>query len=424
MIDREKRRAKMEKRIEGSKKISITSYPVVIWLLALGMVINVTGNSFLWPLNTIYITEVLGKSVSIAGFVLMLQQASSIFGNLIGGWLFDFQGAKKTIILGISMSIISVTILSFYNDWHYYVTLMLFLGFSNGLVFPSMYAMSGSVWPEGGRRAFNVIYVSQNLGVALGSTLGGIVAQISFQLIFLANAITFAAFLVLILFGFKKKHWERANASSIQRNGLFAKKGIKIQKRNFTALMIMSFSFILTWMPYVQWQTSISKFIEGLGIPLSKYTVLWTINGALIVLGQPIISFVTKRLLTTTKRQMVVGGLIFILAFAVLFNNTWYYGFVIAMIIMTTAEMLVWPAVPSAAADLAPEGKKGFYQGVVSSAAAAGRMLGFLIGGFLYDNTSMNNLLIIMVSLFFVAVIGFVNYDFILKKQDTKELSA
>ena len=40
-----------------------------------------------------------------------------------------------------------------------------------------MFAMAGSVWPEGGRKAFNAIYVVQNLGVALGATIGGYVAK-------------------------------------------------------------------------------------------------------------------------------------------------------------------------------------------------------------------------------------------------------
>lgn len=41
--------------------------PKEIWWLVIGMAINITGASFLWPLNTIYMNEVLGKSLSTAG---------------------------------------------------------------------------------------------------------------------------------------------------------------------------------------------------------------------------------------------------------------------------------------------------------------------------------------------------------------------
>jgi hypothetical protein len=40
------------------------------------MIVNVTGSSFLWPLNTIYIHDHLGKSLSVAGVVLMLNAAA------------------------------------------------------------------------------------------------------------------------------------------------------------------------------------------------------------------------------------------------------------------------------------------------------------------------------------------------------------
>ena len=40
--------------------------PKHIWLLVIGTVINVTGASFLWPLNTIYMHNELGKSLAFA----------------------------------------------------------------------------------------------------------------------------------------------------------------------------------------------------------------------------------------------------------------------------------------------------------------------------------------------------------------------
>ncbi|KXG43589.1 MDR family MFS transporter [Tepidibacillus decaturensis] len=399
----------------------IFNYPISIWILAIGMTINVTGNSFLWPLNTIYITKVLHQSMSIAGIVLMLQQATGILGNLIGGWLFDKWGGKKTIITGILLSVITVLALSVFNQWTIYVILMLILGFSNGLVFPSMYAMAGSVWPEGGRRAFNMIYVAQNFGVALGSTLGGLVAQISFTLIFIVNALTFILFLLLVLFGFNKDQWQEVSDNTIGHRDLIGNESmIKNQLSHFIALMVISLAFILSWIPYVQWQTSLSAYISSIGIPLSKYTLLWTINGALIVLGQPLVNYITKFLLRTIKKQLLIGMIIFVFSFLLLYQNKSYFGFVLAMVIMTLAEMLVWPAVPSAAANLAPEGKAGFYQGVISSAGAGGRMLGFLIGGWLYDHTTMDVLIIIMISFFVISGLIFSNYDRGLKMKGRK----
>ena len=68
---------------------------------------------------------------------------------------------------------------------------MPFLGFSGGIIFPSMYATVGSVWPEGGRKAFNAIYLAQNLGVAIGPAIAGIVADRNINNIFLANLLAY-----------------------------------------------------------------------------------------------------------------------------------------------------------------------------------------------------------------------------------------
>lgn len=394
------------------------TYPRSIWILAVGMTINVTGNSFLWPLNTIYITEVLHKSLSFAGLVLMMQQGIGILGSLIGGWLFDRWGSKKTIVTGIILSIMTVFSLGFVYDIRIYIVLMLLLGFSTALVFPSMYAMAGTLWPEGGTKAYNIIYVAQNLGVALGSTFGGLIAQISFQYIFFFNALAFIPFILLMLLGLKKEEWQKAEYPSFRENPMHSMMNLpNLQKKQFFSLLILSAAFVLTWIPYVQWQTSISFYIKSIGIPLSHYTLLWTINGSLIVLGQPIIYFLTKKLLNTEKKQMGVGVLIFLGAFIILYDNQLFSGFVLAMIVMTLAEMLVWPAVPSAAAELAPEGRKGFYQGVISSAGAGGRMLGYLFGGWLYDHTSMNILILLMMFFFAISGVFFINYDRSLRKK-------
>ncbi len=40
-----------------------------------------------------------------------------------------------------------------------------------------------------------------------------------------------------------------------------------------------------------------------------------------------------------------------------------YAGYVVAMVLGTFGEMLVWPAVANAAAQLAPAGQEGRYQG-------------------------------------------------------------
>ena len=168
--------------------------PKIVWLLVIGMAVNVTGSSLIWPLNTIYLHNELGKSLSLAGFVLMLNSGASVLGNLLGGTLFDKIGGYRSILIGIVISGISLLGIIFLHGWPWYAVWLVILGFGSGIVFPSIYAMAGSAWPEGGRKTFNAIYISQNLGVALGAALGGFIADLSFTYIFILNFLMYAVF--------------------------------------------------------------------------------------------------------------------------------------------------------------------------------------------------------------------------------------
>ncbi|MBT2735967.1 MFS transporter [Bacillus sp. ISL-7] len=384
--------------------------PRALWLLIIGMIVNVTGSSFLWPLNTIYIHDHLGKSLSVAGIVLMLNSAASVIGNLYGGSLFDKIGGYKSIILGISITLAALVGLTFWHGWLAYIVFQIIIGFGTGIIFPSMYAMAGSVWKEGGRKAFNAIYVAQNLGVALGASLGGIVAAHSFQLIFLANTVMYVLFLLIAVFGYKGILVDSGKQGTIDINVPTV-----TNRKNLYALLILCTGYLLCWVAYVQWPTTIASYTQEIHISLTQYSLLWSINGALIVVGQPLLNSVLKHLTASLKLQMIIGIGIFIVSFLVAGKATVFSGFLVGMIILTIGEMFIWPAVPTVAFDLAPKGREGFYQGIVNSTATGGRMVGPLMGGMIVDMYNMSALFIVLIVLFLIAIITTLLYDRSLK---------
>lgn len=383
----------------------------------IGMVINVTGSSFLWPLNAIYIHDVLGKSMTMAGIVLMLNSAAGVVGNLLGGFLFDRVGGYRAIIIGLLTSVASAIGLVWNNDWPFYVIFLITIGFGSGMIFPSMYAMAGSVWPDGGRKPFNAMYVAQNIGVAVGAALGGVVANISFQLTFVANAGMFVIFLLLAALTY-----HQINVANVKPSGASKVSGIQ-DKSRFSALLVLCSGYLLTWIAYVQWQANIGPHTQTLGVSLNQYSLLWTINGALIVFVQPLISTVVKYVAKTLKSQIIIGSMIFIVSFFVVSNATQFSGFVVAMVILTIGEMLVWPAVPTIANDLAPKGREGFYQGVVNSAATGGRMLGPVIGGVMVDMYNINALYVLLIGVLAVSILTTLLYDRKIKTEESKAIA-
>jgi MFS family permease len=94
--------------------------------------------------------------------------------------------------------------------------------------------------------------------------------------------------------------------------------------------------------------------------------------------------------------------------------------FIAAMTILTVGEMLIWPAVPTIASQLAPEGREGFYQGIVNSTATGGRMIGPLLGGILVDLYGMSMLFTVLIGLFILTIFTTLIYDRKLKEQNKK----
>ncbi|ALM57363.1 MDR family MFS transporter [Staphylococcus equorum] len=379
--------------------------PKSVWWLVIGMALNITGSSFLWPLNTIYMNEQLDKSLTMAGFVLMINSFGMVIGNLLGGNLFDKLGGYPTIMIGTVICLISTTLLNFFHGWPWYAVWLVALGFGGGMIIPAIYALAGVAWPQGGRQTFNAIYLAQNLGVAIGAASGGFVAELSFNYIFIANLLMYVAFAVVAITQFNIKLDVKVKSNDTM--SLLSKQN-RVQ---FIALSLLCVMFSICWIAYIQWESTIASFTQEINMSMSQYSLLWTVNGIMILVAQPLIMPVIRLLKGNLKYQMLVGIAIFIMSFLVTSFAEQFSVFMIGMIILTLGEMFVWPAVPTIANQLAPKGKEGAFQGYVNSAATVGKAFGPLIGGVLVDTFNMQAMFLSMIGLLVIAVFFLMIYD-------------
>ena len=333
-----------------------------------------------------------------------------VVGNLLGGSLFDKLGGYKTILIGTFTCLCSTTLLNLFHGWPWYAIWLVLLGFGGGMIVPAIYAMAGAVWPNGGRQTFNAIYLAQNIGVALGAALGGFVAEFSFNYIFMANLIMYVLFAIVAITQFNLE----INAKFKPQDSIDLKS--KENKKRFTAMMLVCAMFAICWIAYIQWETTIASFTQSINISMSQYSVLWTINGIMILVAQPLIRPIIILLKGNLKHQMFVGILIFMSSFLITSFANHFAIFVVGMVILTFGEMFVWPAVPTIANQLAPVGKQGQYQGFVNSASTVGKAFGPFIGGILVDTFNMSMMFIGMIILLSFALLFLSFYDKVLPK--------
>ncbi|HYF95223.1 MAG TPA: MFS transporter [Symbiobacteriaceae bacterium] len=383
---------------------TLAEYPVLLWLLAGGAFLNIVGLSFIWPITTLYIHEHLGRPLTVAGWVLLLHSAGAAVGSLVGGYLFDRIGARRVLLAGLLCSLVLISLPGLFTSWPLFVAVMILYGISAMVVFPAINALAARAWPAGGRRAFNFIYVAHNMGVAVGTAVGGLLAERSFQLAFLGAAVMCLIVLVFFFFTIYDGGGERA-AGEVAAAAESVGEAVP-----WVPVGALFVGFLMCWLIYVQWQSSISVYMMGLGFSLASYSFLWTLNGLVIVIGQPLVTL-ALRLIRRTAAQLVTGIALFAASYLLLLTGGSYALFVTGMVILTLGEMLLWPGIPAAIDQVAPPARRGFLQGVISSASTAGRMLGPLAGGVIYDNLGYRPVLLIMTVLLAVPALCFVLYD-------------
>ncbi|MDF2607916.1 MAG: major facilitator superfamily protein [Bacillales bacterium] len=365
----------------------------VKWLV-IAMVIFLMGLSFLWPLNSIYLHNELGKSMYVTGIVLVFFNLTNLIGNFVGGWMFDKFGSKKAISIGVTISTIGLISMLIDKGWPNFAVNIAVISLGTGLVFPAMYALAAVIWPEGGRKTFNYMYVAANLGVAAGSSVAGIIADISFSYAYAANLALFLLFYLIMITKVNMSSEYKKENKNIDKG--FAERPATNLLISFT---LLNFGYLLCWFAYVQWQTPIATEVIKNGVSLSEYSLFWTMNGIVIVVGQPILNKVIEKWLHSNKSQIYAGYVVFILSVLYLFTASSFKDFMFAMFLMTVAEMLIWPAIPAIADKLAPAGQTGKYQGIVGGMSSAGRMFGPVVGGVIYDSKGIDAVYTFLVGL-------------------------
>jgi MFS family permease len=376
---------KIIKLTQLTKRLQNSDVPLPVLILVFGGFIQSTGNSLMWPLNSLFMYNILGRTLTEAGMLMSAQALTTLIGQFLSGFLADRFGAMRMMHLGFIGAIISLGLIGFFPVWEVYAPGLLAFGLSIAFIFVPLNALISQLWPEGGRRGFNLLYVFNNAGVAVGTALGGIIANYSFRLIFLLNALAFFIYLIFVLVGVPAK--KCLNTTSSLKQPPLPKQPHQsfVHDPGFPVLLALSGGILLIWTAYIQLTTVLPIIMTQLGFSLPQYSILWTLNGIFIVTLQPIILWIIRHWAHGFVRQFYLSCFLIGGSFVILLAQLPYYSYLLAMLVLTLGEMLIFPAVPAAAAQIAPKEKAATYQGIAAGAASGGRMLGPFFGGMVFD---------------------------------------
>lgn len=87
------------------------------------------------------------------------------------------------------------------------------------------------------------------------------------------------------------------------------KKGAKREfptKLALCSFILLLLTYLLCQLPHVQWQSNLSTYMTEIkGVTSSEYGNLWSLNGALIVLGQLVLIPVVNRFKNTYLHKFI-----------------------------------------------------------------------------------------------------------------------
>jgi len=362
-------------------KQATAGYPRQFWLLFWGMLISAAGGSMIWPFLTIYMRQQLDIPLTTVALLLTLNAAAGLATTTVAGPAVDRFGRKGVMVLSLAVNGATLLAMSSADTLQLWVILMAI----NGAFSPLFRVGSNSMVAdliEPGRRAsaYALLRMSNNLGVAIGPSVGGFVTAASYALAFYIAAGANAIFTLLVLFFVAETvPQKQAAADQPPTEGGY---GQVLRDRPFLAfcgvytLAVMAHVLLMVLLPvYAK---------ENFGVPENRYGFIMATNAAMVVLFQYAITRITERY--HHLPVLAIGSLFLALGTGSVALGWNFPTFLASMVILTIGEMIVIPTSTALTANLAPPTMRGRYMSIYGLTWGIGFGIGPVIGGFLNDN--------------------------------------
>jgi MFS family permease len=350
---------------------------------------------FVWPFLNIYLTEQLGIPLSVATMLPLLEQGVSVFTALGAGSVADRYGRKGLMVLSLGAVAGVYLLMGFASTWWMFVALMALRGFFLPLYRVAGDTMVGDLITDEDRRlpAYSLLRTVNNLGVAIGPVLGGIVAAYSYRASFLAAAATLAFFALLVGAGMVETLPKRApdahglaqisGARPLKRAGGLGYKVILLDTLFMLAVLAFTFNGMGAGLPF-QLIGIYGK--ENFAITEDQTGLIIMVNAMMVVGFQvPVASYVRR---FNSLKVLAAGALFYAVGVGSIALGSTFYHFALSMAVLTIGELLIAPTFTSFTVNLAGEEMRGRYMSVYAIGFSFSRGLGPAIAGRVYDNIS------------------------------------
>jgi MFS family permease len=326
--------------------------PRVFWTLWAGTLVNRAG-TFVMPLLFVYLTQVRGLPLPVAGTVVSLHGFGALFGGLSGGALADRIGRRAVMLFSLLTGAVFMLALAAARAVPHVAATTLLLGFFTEMYRPAVNALVADVVPTAHRmKAFGLQYWATNLGFSFAAIVGGYMAKRNFATLFVVDA---ATTLVLAIIVWRSVPESRPAEARIDPPGhLFT----PFLDPRYLPFLVLNFAVALVFFQHL---SALPEDMRQKGLTTEHFGLAVATNCVMIVLFQPA---VTKWVASVPRAALLaIASALTGLGFGATTLATTLPSYVATVAVWTLAEIVFAPVNASIVAELSPTHLRGRYQG-------------------------------------------------------------
>ncbi|MCW2833273.1 MAG: rane protein [Nocardioides sp.] len=362
------------------------------WLLST-VVVQTLGRGLTLPFTIIYMNEVRGISLDLAGILMAFIAVVALAVTGPGGALVDRIGARRMLLFSTTCQMIGCAVIAFATTPTLFAVGFAFLGVNFGVSWPAFNALVAAVTTGDTRQQyFGINFALINLGIGVGGIIGGFYADVTdpttFTVIFLADAACMLVPIFLLLGPLRHVQGLAEKPTDEDATG----ESYLAILRQPAVIWLTGLTFLGTFVGYGQIEAGLPAFARSVSEVSTRVIGFgFAVNTGVIVLLQ----FVVLRRISGRRRTrvLVVMSALWAAAWLTLGLTGLVPGTLAAAIgvlafngLFALGETLLQPTIPAITNDMAPDHLRGRYNAVSAGAFQAGTILGPVVAGVMLNH--------------------------------------
>ncbi|MGH3936378.1 MAG: MFS transporter [Pseudonocardiaceae bacterium] len=357
------------------------------WVVLGADTLSAIGSGLTVPFLVVYLHDVRGLGLPLAGSAVAMVALASAVGNPAGGVLADRVGPRPTLIAGLATAAAgAVAIAGVSSGWEAFGATAL-SGLGVGMAWPAQDTLLARLVSVAQRTAvYAVRHATLNAGLGIGGLLAAMIVDLNrpgtFTALYWLDAASFVLAIPLLLLPSTAAGKEASLTAG--QTGADGGSGYRIVLRDPIFVRVWILTAVLVAVGFAQFSSALPAFATSSGgLSAGALGIVFAVNTLIVVLAQ----LVVLRLLGGVRRTralallcLVWGGCWLVVLAGGLTQTV--ILFMVAAAMFGLGETLVAPTVPALVNDIAPEALRGRYNGASVLAYTAGFAIGPLLAGF------------------------------------------